>query len=79
MMRSLLVAVIASILLGGAVPVPPGAAASVDASLWHEAGVVRFDRPRQAANFELSDLSGRLVSLRQLQGRVVLLYFWGSW
>jgi cytochrome oxidase Cu insertion factor (SCO1/SenC/PrrC family) len=75
----LLAAVVASLVLEGTAPMPRGEATPADARLWHEAGVVRFDRPRQAPPFELSDVSGRRVSLRQLQGRVVLLYFWGSW
>jgi peroxiredoxin len=34
---------------------------------------------KPAANFELMDLSGKLVSLEGLRGQVVVLNFWATW
>lgn len=33
----------------------------------------------QAANFELKDLSGKKVSLEELNGKVVFIDFWATW
>jgi peroxiredoxin len=67
------------VLLGGAI----GAAA-----YWSRPGVVvqtdafPVARPAgaiAASEFELPDLSGRTVRLRDFRGRVVLLNFWATW
>ncbi len=34
---------------------------------------------QKAANFELKDLNGNLISLERLQGKVVVLDFWATW
>ncbi|HYK87401.1 MAG TPA: TlpA disulfide reductase family protein [Acidobacteriota bacterium] len=34
---------------------------------------------RLAPNFKLSDLSGRVVSLDQYRGKIVMLDFWATW
>jgi cytochrome oxidase Cu insertion factor (SCO1/SenC/PrrC family) len=48
------------------------------ADLLFELGFVPLDgRPPPA--FTLAGLDGRPVSLAQLRGRVVLLYFWATW
>ncbi len=31
------------------------------------------------ASFQLQDLAGNRVDLREFRGRIVLVYFWGSW
>jgi peroxiredoxin len=41
--------------------------------------VTRPSEPMAAAEFELVDLAGRTVRLRDLRGRVVLLNFWATW
>ena len=41
--------------------------------------VARPAEPVAAAEFELLDLSGQPVRLRDLRGRVVLLNFWATW
>ena len=46
---------------------------------WRAAGILRAAGPRAAPPLELEDLAGHRISLRQLRGRVVLVYFWGSW
>jgi peroxiredoxin len=37
------------------------------------------DQKRQQADFTLTDLEGKLWSLKSLQGRVVLVNFWATW
>ena len=39
--------------------------------------VVKLGEP--APNFQLTDLNGRLVTLSELRGKVVLLNFWATW
>jgi thiol-disulfide isomerase/thioredoxin len=41
--------------------------------------VTRPAEPMAAADFELIDLAGRPVRLRDLHGRVVVLNFWATW
>src|SRR5262245_12314329 len=40
-------------------------------------GVVKPGEP--APNFQLRDMNGRVVSLSDLRGKVVLLNFWATW
>ncbi|MGH2668731.1 MAG: peroxiredoxin family protein [bacterium] len=46
---------------------------------WQALAVERPRSPLDAPPFTLSDLGGRLVSLADFRGRVVLLYFWTTW
>jgi cytochrome oxidase Cu insertion factor (SCO1/SenC/PrrC family) len=41
--------------------------------------VHRYDPPKPAPAFELPDLDGRTHRLRDLRGKVVLLFFWSTW
>lgn len=50
-----------------------------ETDLWRAAGILRAAGPRAAPPLELEDLAGHRMSLRQLRGRLVLVYFWGSW
>jgi len=69
---------ISTLLLGALVGTWSPAALGLDpmpeTDLWRAAGIMRA-----APTVELEDLAGHRVSLRQLRGRVVLVYFWGSW
>lgn len=47
--------------------------------LWRAAGIARAARQVPAPSFQLQDLAGNRVDLRQFRGRIVLVYFWGSW
>jgi cytochrome oxidase Cu insertion factor (SCO1/SenC/PrrC family) len=38
-----------------------------------------YERPRPAPVFALPDLDGREVRLADLQGKVVLLFYWATW
>ena len=58
---------------------PPDAKPGIDGAVWHAAGIVPFSQPGQAPLLRLSDLSGKTVDLRQLRGRLVMLYFWATW
>ncbi|PYM21395.1 MAG: hypothetical protein DMD78_18370 [Candidatus Rokuibacteriota bacterium] len=39
----------------------------------------RYDPPKPAPGFSLPDLEGRPVRLADLQGKVVLLFYWATW
>jgi cytochrome oxidase Cu insertion factor (SCO1/SenC/PrrC family) len=75
-------AIVAAVILGlvaatglGVADPKPG----IDAAAWQAAGVVPLPRPGQAPPLGLSDLSGKSVDLRQLRGRLVMVYFWATW
>jgi hypothetical protein len=51
----------------------------VEPALWRAAGVAQLSSPAPAPPLRLRDLSGELVDLRGLRGRVVMLYFWATW
>ena len=51
----------------------------IDSAVWQAAGIVPFPQPVQAPSLRLSDLSGKMVDLRQLRGRLVMVYFWATW
>ena len=41
--------------------------------------IQRYDPPKPAPGFSLPDLEGRPVRLADLQGKVVLLFYWATW
>jgi len=58
---------------------PPDTKPGIDGSVWQAAGILPFPRPAQAPSLRLSDLSGKTVDVRQLRGRLVMVYFWATW
>jgi hypothetical protein len=80
MRRAPLVGVLTGLLLAVALSVATDAlGGEVATSAWE---ALALDRPSQAVEapaFELRDLGGRAVSLGELRGRVVMLYFWTTW
>jgi peroxiredoxin len=41
--------------------------------------VQRYDAPKPAPAYELPDLQGKTQRLADLQGKVVMLFFWATW
>jgi len=66
-------------LVGTWSPAAVGLDSMPETDLWRAAGILRAAGPRAAPLLELEDLAGHRIGLRQLRGRVVLVYFWGSW
>ncbi len=58
---------------------PRGSDPPTGADPWSAAEVSRATHQVAAPVIELQDLLGHRIDLRQLQGRIVLVYFWGSW
>jgi hypothetical protein len=58
---------------------PPDGKPGIDGAVWRAAGVVPVPRPVPAPSLRLSDLSGKTVDIRQLRGRLVMVYFWATW
>ena len=54
-----------------------GGVAAADILPIAERHVVKLGEP--APNFQLRDLNGRLVTLSDMRGKVVLLNFWATW
>jgi cytochrome oxidase Cu insertion factor (SCO1/SenC/PrrC family) len=44
-----------------------------------ELGLTEIPGDRTTPSFRLADLEGRMVSLQDYQGKVVMLYFWATW
>ena len=42
-------------------------------------GLAPYDSPKPAPAFSLPNLDGQTVSLADLKGKVVLLFFWATW
>ncbi|MBI1728517.1 MAG: hypothetical protein HYR50_14750 [Candidatus Rokubacteria bacterium] len=72
-------ALLLAALVGTWSPAAVGLDPMPETDLWRAAGIVRAAGSRTAPPLELEDLVGHRISLRQLRGRVVLVYFWGSW
>ena len=41
--------------------------------------IQRYDAPKAAPAFTLTDLEGRKVQLADYKGKVVLLFYWATW
>lgn len=48
-------------------------------TLLEDVGLIKSERNVVAPEFALSDLSGKVVRLADLRGKVVFLTFWGTW
>ncbi len=44
-----------------------------------DAGIFRFLEKKNALGFDLEDLEGKQVALKDFRGKVVLLDFWTTW
>jgi cytochrome oxidase Cu insertion factor (SCO1/SenC/PrrC family) len=50
-----------------------------DEALWRAVGATRLPAGAEAPPFALRDLAGQVADLKQLRGRLVLVYFWTTW
>ena len=58
------------------VMLPVAAAAAPDFAAMD---IQRYETPKPAPDFALPDLDGQTVKLTELQGKVVLLFYWATW
>ena len=56
--------------------VPP---ARSDSPACESFGITRFHQKKEAPAFSLKSLDGNTISLSDLRGKPVILFFWGSW
>jgi cytochrome oxidase Cu insertion factor (SCO1/SenC/PrrC family) len=49
------------------------------ADLMSDAGIFRFPGNITAPDFELEDIRGNQVALKDFRGKLVLLDFWATW
>jgi len=73
------VAMVGLFAAGAGRPARVQAGQGVEPALWRAAGVAQLASPMPAQPLSLRDLSGELVDLRDLRGRVVMVYFWATW
>ena len=43
------------------------------------AKILKVEEPRSAPEFELEDVQGKRVKLKDFRGKIVLLDFWATW
>ncbi len=81
MIRALILAVLAGLaaLIGVLHVAAVGPDPTRETDLWRAAGIARSARQVPAPSFQLQGVAGNRVDLRQFRGRIVLVYFWGSW
>ena len=58
---------------------PQSASASERDKLFGEAGLHVLNERISARDFSLPNLNGEIVSLQELRGQAVVLYFWATW
>ena len=64
------------VMMSSLVPLTSSAAES---DIMSAAGIMGFNEKKNAPDFTLMDLEGRRVALKDYQGKIVLIDFWGTW
>ena len=57
----------------------PLTSSATESDIMSAAGIMGFKEKKNAPDFTLMDLEGKKVALKDYQGKIVLIDFWGTW